>query len=216
MRRRPAAVFGLLLVLATAGIFMLTRMPSAIFPSVTFPLVKIIADAGEEPAARMMPTVTRPLEEAVRRVPGVIRVRSITSRGSSELSAEFRWGTNMRAAIERMRGETERIKPDLPPDTRVEVEWMNTAIFPILGYALTSDTLTQSQLWNLAEYSLKPALLDIDGVSRIEVQGGRRREFQIRLNDSALQGRRTVGRRSGERGTRKQRRALRRTGRTEP
>jgi CzcA family heavy metal efflux pump len=190
MRRRPAAVFGLLLVLATAGIFMLTRLPSAIFPSVTFPLVKIIADAGEEPAARMMPTVTRPLEEAVRRVPGVIRVRSITSRGSSELSAEFRWGTNMRAAIERMRGETERIKPDLPPGTRVEVEWMNTAIFPILGYALTSDALTQSQLWNLAEYSLKPALLDIDGVSRIEVQGGRRREFQIRLSDSALQGRR--------------------------
>lgn len=189
LRRRPAAVFGLLLVLAAAGVFMLTRLPSAIFPSVTFPLVKIIADAGEEPAARMMPTVTRPLEEAARRVPGVIRVRSITSRGSSELSAEFKWGTNMRAAIERMRGETERIKPDLPPDTRVEVEWMNTAIFPILGYAITSDSLTQSQLWNLAEYSLKPALLDIEGVSRIEVQGGRRREFQVRLNEAALEGR---------------------------
>ncbi|MEJ2679752.1 MAG: efflux RND transporter permease subunit, partial [Gemmatimonadota bacterium] len=141
LRRRPAALFGLLVVLAAGGVFTLVRLPSSIFPSVTFPIVKVIADAGEEPAARMMPTVTRPLEEAIRRVPGVILVRSITSRGSSEMSAEFAWGTNMQVALQRVQGETQRIKPDLPPDTHIDVEWMNTAIFPILGYALTSDSL---------------------------------------------------------------------------
>ncbi|MEJ2186042.1 MAG: efflux RND transporter permease subunit [Gemmatimonadota bacterium] len=189
LRRRPAALFGLLMVLAAAGVFTLVRLPSAIFPSVTFPIVKVIADVGEEPAARMMPTVTRPLEEAIRRVPGVILVRSTTSRGSSEMSAQFRWGTNMQVALQRVQGETQRIKPDLPPETHIDVEWMNTAIFPILGYALTSDSLSQAQLWDLAEYTLKPALLRIDGVSQIQVQGGRRREFQIRLNSNALQGR---------------------------
>ncbi|HKJ92294.1 MAG TPA: efflux RND transporter permease subunit, partial [Longimicrobiales bacterium] len=189
LRRRPAALFGLLAVLAAGGVFTLVRLPSAIFPSVTFPIVKVIADAGEEPAARMMPTVTRPLEEAIRRVPGVILVRSITSRGSSEMSAQFRWGTNMQVAMQRVQGETQRIKPDLPPDTHIDVEWMNTAIFPILGYALTSDSLSQAQLWDLAEYAIKPALLRIDGVSQIQVQGGRKREFQIRLNTAALQGR---------------------------
>ncbi len=189
IRRRPAAVFGLLLVLCVGGVFAASRLPSAIFPSVTFPIVKVIADAGDEPAARIMPTLTRPLEEAIRRVPGVILVRSITSRGSSELSAEFAWGTNMQVALQRVQGETQRIRPDLPAGTRIDVEWMNTSIFPILGYALTSDTLTQAQLWDLAEYTLKPALLGISGVSRIEVQGGRRREFQIRLNPQALQGR---------------------------
>jgi CzcA family heavy metal efflux pump len=186
LRGRPHAVFGLLLVLAISGAWFVTRLPSSIFPSVTFPIVKVIADAGEEPGARMMPTVTRPLEEAIRRVPGVTVVRSITSRGSTELSAQFRWGTDMQVALERVQGEAQRIKPDLPPDTHIDVEWMNTAIFPILGYALTSDTVSQAQLWNLAQYTLKPALLDIDGVSQIEVQGGRQREFQIRLDAHAL------------------------------
>jgi CzcA family heavy metal efflux pump len=189
VHRRPHAVFGLLLVLAASGAYFVAHLPSAIFPSVTFPIVKVIADAGEEPAARMMPTVTRPLEEAIRRVPGVVLVRSITSRGSSELSAEFKWGTDMQASLQRVQGETQRIKPDLPPGTRVDVEWMNTAIFPILGYALTSDSASQADLWDLAQYTLKPALLDIDGVSEIQVQGGRQREFQIRLNSEVLQGR---------------------------
>ena len=189
IRRRPAAVFGVLLVLCVAGAVAAFRLPASIFPSVTFPIVKVIADAGEEPAARVMPTVTRPLEEAIRRVPGVILVRSITSRGSSELSAQFSWGTNMQVALQRVQGETQRIAPDLPPGTRIDVEWMNTSVFPILGYALTSDTLTHAQLWDLAEYTLKPALLGISGVSEIQVQGGRRREFQVRLNPQALQGR---------------------------
>ncbi len=189
LRSRPAALFGLIVALVLAGAFTAVRMPSSIFPSVTFPIVKVIADAGEEPAARMMPTVTRPLEEAVRRVPGEILVRSITSRGSSEMSAQFAWGTNMEVALERVRGQTQRILPDLPAGTHIEVEWMNTSIFPIQGYALTSNTLTQAQLWDLAEYTIKPALLGIDGVSQIQVQGGRQREFQIHLDPAELQGR---------------------------
>ncbi|HEX5419266.1 MAG TPA: efflux RND transporter permease subunit [Gammaproteobacteria bacterium] len=189
MRTRPHALFGLLLVLAAAGIYSLVRLPASIFPSVTFPIVKVIADAGEEPAARMMPTVTRPLEEAIRRVPGVTVVRSITSRGSSEMSAEFAWGTDMQVALERVQAEAQRLKPDLPPDTHIDVEWMNTAIFPILGYALTSDTASQAELRTLAEYTIKPALLGIEGVSEAQVQGGRQREFQIRLEPRALQAR---------------------------
>ena len=189
LRKRPAAVFGLILVMTLGGAFMAARLPSSIFPPVTFPIVKVIADAGDEPAARMMPTVTRPLEEAIRRVPGVVLVRSLTSRGSSEMAAQFAWGTDMQVALERVQGETQRIRSDLPPDTRIEVKWMNTSVFPILGYALTSDSLTQAQLWDLAEYTVKPALLGINGVSEVQVQGGRHREFQIRLRQQALEGR---------------------------
>ena len=188
VRARPAAIFGLVFALVAGGVYVAARLPAAIFPAVTFPIVKVIADAGEEPAARMMPTVTRPLEEAIRRVPGVLVVRSITSRGSTEISAEFAWGTDMQVALERVQGETQRIRSDLPAGTRVEVEWMNTAIFPILGYALTSKTASQAQLWELAEYTLKPALLRIPGVSQVQVQGGRRREFEIRLDPRALEG----------------------------
>lgn len=187
-RQRATAIYLLISILVIAGIFEATGLPSAIFPSVTFPTVKVIADVGDEPAAQMMPTVTRVLEEAILRVPGIAVVRSTTSRGSTEISAEFDWGTDMKTALERVQSETQRVRPDLPAQTRVEAEWMNTAIFPIQGYALTSKTETQAQLWDLAEYTLKPALVRIPGVSQVQIQGGRQREFQVRLDPRALAG----------------------------
>ncbi len=189
IRRRWVAIFALVIVLAGAGAYVIRGLPSAIFPSVTFPIVKVIVDVGEEPAARMMPTVTRPLEEAVHRVPGIQVVRSTTSRGSSELSTQFAWGTDMKVALQRVQSETQRILPDLPPDTRIDVEWMNPASFPIQGYALTSKTRSQAELLRLAEFTLKPELIRIPGVSRVEIQGGRKREFQVRLDPAAVEGR---------------------------
>ncbi|HKB69456.1 MAG TPA: efflux RND transporter permease subunit [Thermoanaerobaculia bacterium] len=191
---RGAAIFLVVAVLGAGGVFEALRSPASIFPAVTFPIVKVIADVGEEPASRVMPTSTRPLEEAVLRVPGVRRVLSATSRGSTEMSAEFTWGTDMQQALQRVQAEVERIRPDLPPDARVDVEWMNTSIFPILGYALTSDTESQASLWELAEYTLKPALIRIPGIGQVQIQGGRQREFQVRLDPAALAGRRLSAR----------------------
>ena len=189
-RRRSGALWGALAVLGGAGIYTAARLPAAIFPTVTFPIVKVIADAGEEPAAQMMPTVTRRLEEAILRVPGIRTVRSITSRGASEISAEFAWGTDMQVALQRVQAETQRIRPDLPAEARVDVEWMNTATFPIEGYALTSATRSQAELLELAEFTLKPALIRITGVSEVQIQGGRRREFQVWLDPRQLAARR--------------------------
>jgi multidrug efflux pump subunit AcrB len=183
---RATAIFLLLLALVAAGLFEALRLPSSIFPSVTFPVVKVIADVGDEPAERMMPAVTRPLEEAFHRVPGATGVLSTTSRGSSEIRVQFAWGTDMQIALQRVEGEVQRLRPDLPADAKIDVEWMNTAIFPILGYALTSGTESQADLWELAEYTLKPELIRVPGVSEVQVQGGRRREFQVRLRRDAL------------------------------
>ena len=187
---RTTALILLTVVLAGAGGWAAQHLPSSIFPSVTFPIVKVIADVGDEPAVRMIPTVTRPLEEAVDRVPGIRLVRSLTSRGSMEMSAQFAWGTDMAVALQRVQGEIARIRPDLPGGARVEAEWMSTSIFPVLGYALTSDTVPQWRLRQLAEYTLKPALVGIQGVARVQVQGGRQREFQVHLEPQALAGRR--------------------------
>src|SRR5215813_13216280 len=162
---RPAALFLLLAVLCAAGIWTATRLPSAIFPTVTFPRVKVIAETSEEPAEQMIPAMTRPLEEAILRVPGIQRVISTTTRGSLEISAEFSWGTDMQIALQRVQAEIARTRPDLPADSRIEAEWMNTAIFPILGYALTSETQPQADLPALAHFGLKPVRVQIPGVS---------------------------------------------------
>ncbi len=186
---RTTAIMVLLALAAAAGIMLGLRLPSSIFPDVTFPLVKVIADAGEQPAATMIPKVTRPLEEAMLRVPGIRKVISTTSRGSTELSAEFAWGTDMELAKQRVEAEVQRIRPDLPPDAHVETERMNTAIFPILGYSLTSDTRGQAELRQFAEFTLKPELIRINGVSQVQIQGGRDREFQVLIDEREMTGR---------------------------
>jgi multidrug efflux pump subunit AcrB len=163
---RPAALFLLVAVLCAAGVWSGMNLPSSIFPAVTFPRIKVIAEAAEEPAAQMVPAVTRPLEEALLRVPGIERVVSTTTRGSVELGAQFSWSTDVQLALQRVQAEIERTRPDLPPNVRVDPEWMNTAVFPILGYALTSTVETQAQLRELAEFRVKPELSQIPGVAR--------------------------------------------------
>ncbi|HTD52402.1 MAG TPA: efflux RND transporter permease subunit [Thermoanaerobaculia bacterium] len=186
LSERPQALFLLLFVLCGAGVWTATRLPSAIFPTVTFPRVKVIAEGAEEPAAQMIPAVTRPLEEAILRVPGIERVISTTTRGSVEISAEFSWGTDMQLALQRAQAEIARTRPGLPADLRIDAEWMNTAVFPVLGYALTSDTFSQAALRELADYQIRPALIQISGVSQVQVQGGALREFQVRLDPARL------------------------------
>ncbi len=190
VRRRAVALYVLVAILAALGTWTILRAPASIFPPVTFPIVKIIANVGEEPAARMMPTVTRPLEEAILRVPAIETVRSTTSRGSAEMSARFAWGTDMQVALQRVQAEGQRVLPALPPGTALDVEWMNPAVFPILGYALTSGTRSQAELRALAEYTLKPALMRVPGVSQVQIQGGRDREFRVELDLARLEARR--------------------------
>ena len=173
-------------LLAAGGVLIVEHMPLAIFPSVTFPVIKVIADVGDEPAARMMPSVTRPLEQEILAVPGIRTVRSTTSRGSTEISANFEWGTDMWIALQRLQDAVGRVRPDLPADAHIDVALMNTAVFPILGYALTSETKSQADLWELAEYGLKPELVRIPGVAQVQIQGGRQREFQVHLDLDAL------------------------------
>ncbi|MFI5243027.1 MAG: efflux RND transporter permease subunit, partial [Gemmatimonadales bacterium] len=177
-RHRAVGIFLLLAILAGAGAYEAASLPSSIFPSVTFPQIKVIADVGDEPAAQMMPTVTRVLEEAVLRVPGIILVRSTTSRGSSEMTAEFAWSTDMQAALTRVQAETQRIRPDLPAQARIEVEWMNTATFPIQGYALTSQTLTQAQLWDLVA-AREGGIESTVGERGLALSGGQRQRLGI-------------------------------------
>lgn len=189
IRGHAGGVILILVILATVGGYEIVRMPSSIFPTVTFPLIRLIASVGDQPAAQMMPTVTRPLEEAMLRVPGIILVRSTTSRGSSELTAEFSWTTDLPVALTLVMKEIERVRATLPTGTSMDVEWMNTAVFPILGYALSSDTTTQAELRDFADYTLLPELVRIPGVSQVQIQGGRFREFEVLLDHHALLGR---------------------------
>jgi len=158
----------------------------SVFPATNFPRVLIGVDNGVMPIDQMMVTVTRPIEEAVNSVPGLLTVRSITSRGSAEIDLYFRWDLDMFQTLQYVNAALSRVQPELPPTAKVEAHRMTFASFPILGYSLTSASVPQTRLWEMATYEMKPRLNRLDGVATVVVQGGQEPEFQITPDPSKL------------------------------
>ena len=169
-------------VIIAGGIFAYTKLQTALFPEITFPKVKIIADAGLQPVDRMMVTVTRPLELAIKKIPDLVNIRSTTSRGSCEISAYLDWNANVDLSKQRLESRIAEIRNTLPPEVNITVEKMNPSILPVMDYSLESHSLSPIELKQLAEYTIKPFLSQVPGVSDIAVMGGKSEEYWVKLN----------------------------------
>jgi multidrug efflux pump subunit AcrB len=176
----------LIITLALLGGYLAFTIPVSVFPSTNFPRVLIAVDNGVMPIDQMMVTVTRPIEEAVNSVPGLLTVRSITSRGSAEVDLYFRWDLDMFQTLQYVNAALSRVQPDLPVTAKVEAHRMTFASFPILGYSITSATVPQTRLWEMATYEMKPRLNRLDGVATVIIQGGQEPEFQITPDPAKL------------------------------
>ncbi len=176
-----------LLTLAAAGLVAAFKLPVTLFPNVDFPRVRVDLEAGDRPADLMALQVTIPVEEAVRRVPGVREVRSTTSRGSAEVFVNFDWGTAMALATSQVNEAITQILPSLPPGTTLRTLRMDPTVFPILSYSLTSKAQSLTQLHDLARYQLLPLLSSVNGVARVGVTGGTREEYRVTVDPARLQ-----------------------------
>ncbi|MCX5685369.1 MAG: efflux RND transporter permease subunit, partial [Planctomycetota bacterium] len=163
------SILFLVAALALGGIASSLKLPVALFPQVAFPRVAVSLDSGDRPAERMAIEVTWVAEEAVRSVPGVRNIRSISSRGAADISINFDWETDMPAAKLQVESAIARIMTDLPAGTKFDVRLMDPTVFPVLGYSLTSDTHSLIELRDVAQYQLRPVLSTITGVAKTEV-----------------------------------------------
>lgn len=184
--RESKPIIFLIAALALAGAFLALTIPIAVFPSTNFPRIIIGVDNGVMPINQMLVTVTRPLEETVSGVLGIEDVRSITSRGSAEIDLFFDWKVNMFETLQRVNAAIARVRPSLPPTIKIETHRLEFSSFPILGYSLTSDTIPQTRLWQLATYTIKPRLNSLLGVGTILIQGTKVPEFQIAPHPAQL------------------------------
>jgi multidrug efflux pump subunit AcrB len=181
---RPIIFFTI--ALALVGAYLAFAIPVSVFPSTDFPRVVIGVDNGVAPIDQMLVTVTKPIEEAVNSVPGLQTVRSITSRGSAEVDLFFDWHSDMILTLQRVDAVVAQLQSELPPTAKVQTHRMTFAVFPIIGYSLTSDTVAPEHLWEIATYDIKPRLNRLDGVATVVVQGGRVPEFQITPDPARL------------------------------
>ena len=176
----------LILTLGLLGAYLAFTIPVSVFPQTNFPRVLIGVDNGVMPIDQMMVTITRPVEEAVNSVPGLLTVRSVTSRGSAEVDLYFRWDVDMFQTLQYVNAAISRVQPELPPTAAIRADRLTFAAFPIIAYSVTSDTTPQSRLWEMATYEMKPRLNRLDGVSTVIVQGGQVPEFQIMPDPAKL------------------------------
>jgi CzcA family heavy metal efflux pump len=177
--RNSAAIIFLSLALCVAGVWAALTLPSSVFPQTDFPRVIVLVDNGVMPADEMMATITRPIEEAMKDIPGAVKVRSATGRGSAEVNIFFSWGTDMVRAELFVLGRLAEIRSSLPPTAVTEVHRFTFSVFPIIGISLTSPTRDLTHLWDSAQYDLKPRFLRIPGVARVDLVGGRAPELHV-------------------------------------
>ena len=175
-----------MLLLTLGGIAGALRLPVSLFPQIDYPRVVVAIDAGERDAAQMEAEITRPVEIALRSVPGVTHLRSTTSRGSAEVALNFDWGHDMTSATLATQGALATVLSSLPQGTTFDVRRSDPTLFPVVGIALTSTSLDQEALRQIAELKVRPALTAVPGVAGVDVLGGSPREFSVNIDPAKL------------------------------
>ena len=184
--KNPLTVFIVLILMS--GFFVYSRLQTSLFPEITFPKIKIIADAGLQPVDKMMVTVTKPLENAIKQVPDLADIRSITSRGSCEISAFMNWDANVDLSQQRIESRIAEIRNDLPPGVSITVEKMNPSILPVIGYTLETNSASRTpiDMKQIALYTVKPFLSQVQGVAEVRIIGGRIKEYWLTLDPQKM------------------------------
>jgi CzcA family heavy metal efflux pump len=173
------AIAFIVFALCLGGMYSATKIPSSVFPQTNFPRVVILVDNGVMPGDEMMATITRPIEEAMKDIPGVVTIRDATGRGSAEVNVFFNWKVDMIQSELYVLSRLSQIRSTLPATATTNVFRLTFSAFPIIGVSLTSTTRDITHLWEIARYTLKPRFLRIPGVGRVDLVGGRMPEYHV-------------------------------------
>ncbi len=175
-----------ILVLALLGVRAYLVTPQSIFPTMSFSRIDVVAEAGDLPPDQVRIAVTRPLEEAFQSLPSVTSVTSTSSQGSAELVVAFDAKTDPRIDLQYVDQATSEARGGISAAKNITAVIVNPNSEPVLSYALTSPTLSQAVLRELAVTSLVPKLYGVQGMGRLLVTGGPATEFHVDLDPTAL------------------------------
>lgn len=168
-----------------AGLYAGLKLPKGVYPEVTFPREQVVAQLAGAPAATVLAGVTRPLEAALASVPGVQVVRTRTIRGAVELSLFFSEDTDMAQAHPLVLSRIAQARGALPPEVELTAERVLASSFPILSFNVEGPYPSE-QLYEIAQYTLRPAVSGLPGVGLVSVQSSEVPETQVLLDPARL------------------------------
>ena len=188
--KNPVFILMVSLMLIVLGIVSLNKLSVDLFPDITIPVIRIATFYTGAGPADIEKSITQPIERAVSASPGVDRVESSSKQGVSLVSVWFNYGTNLDNAQFEVSQRIAQILNTLPPGIQQPfVLKFDITNIPILAVTVSSDSLDEKQLYDLAYNTIEPQLERIQGVASASVGGGKVREIEVMANRSALRAR---------------------------
>jgi multidrug efflux pump subunit AcrB len=186
---RPVTVTMITVALLLFGLVALTRMPVELLPELGYPSITVQTTYPDAAPAEVEELVTRPIEELVGAVPGLVAVESTSREGLSEVVLDFAWGTRIDDAMADVREKLDRVR--LPTESeRPIVLRYDPSQEPILRLALVveaADGVTNFKaMRDLADEKVKQVLEKLDGVAAVQLHGGDEEEVVVELDPDRL------------------------------
>ncbi|MDP3415487.1 efflux RND transporter permease subunit, partial [Falsiroseomonas sp.] len=180
--RNRLFVLAAALLVSLYGIFTLSRMPVDVFPDLNKPTVTLMTEVEGFAPEEVEQLVSFPIETAVNGLPGVTRVRSVSSVGLSIVFVEFDWGADIWRARQQVSERLGQIQAQLPPRVLPTMAPVSSIMGEIMLVAMTAPadgSLGPMELRDLADWVMRPRLLTIPGISQVIPIGGEVRQFRV-------------------------------------
>ena len=177
----------LALLLTLAGTYTISKMDVDVFPDLNAPTVAVMTEAPGMAPEEVERIVTYPIETALNGATDVRRVRSSSTTGFSVVWIEFEWGTDIQTARQTVSEKLATVSGTLPANVGQPTMGPQSSILgEVMIIGLTSDTTSQQSLRTLADWTLRPRLLAVQGVAQVAVLGGETKEYQIQLDPQKM------------------------------
>jgi len=185
---RPVATFLLTIALLMAGGLAYTQLPVSPLPQIDFPVISVGAGLPGASPETMATSVATPLERQFGRIAGINQMTSSSQLGSTGITMQFDLNRNIDAAARDVQAAINAARGYLPADLPGNPSYrkVNPADAPILILALTSDTMTQDQMYDAADSILSQKLAQVEGVGQVFVGGSSQPAVRIEANPNLL------------------------------
>ncbi|MCL2831086.1 MAG: multidrug efflux RND transporter permease subunit [Betaproteobacteria bacterium] len=185
---RPVATTLLTLGVALAGIVAFFQLPVAPLPQTDYPYISVSASLPGASPETMAATVATPLERALGRIAGVTEITSSSSLGSARVTLEFELSRDINGAARDVQAAINAARSQLPTalPSNPTYRKMNPADAPIMSVGLTSETLGQGDLYDIASTILAQKISQVSGVGQVDVGGSSLPAVRVELNPHAM------------------------------